>query len=101
MLKYNDKKEKMGGKVQQIDEKLMAEEKMCNYRLVQLGEKAEEMGECGDDAVWGTLQLAGMLQLRGECKEMRIQQVEIDMIIKVGMMQQMEWGSLTRMMMFL
>ena len=26
--------------------------------MVQLGENAEEMGECRDDAVWGRVQLA-------------------------------------------
>ena len=51
----------MGGEVQQIDEKLVSEKKICKKGaitdMVQPGEKAEEMGECGDDAVWRRVQL--------------------------------------------
>ena len=51
----------MGGEVQQIDEKLVSDEKMykegATTDMVQPGEKAEEMGECGDDAVWRRVQL--------------------------------------------
>ena len=47
--------------MQQIDEELVADEKICKKGaitdMVQPGEKAEEMGECGDDAVWRRVQL--------------------------------------------